>query len=97
GMDKVEFKKNKISIISFLYNNNLKIENGNISNEFFENIFQKVFNPSLSNPFYKSFIEDDGENRQEPIYQNYQLLLDEEVQNSLIHLLIKIQIENKRI
>lgn len=97
GMDGIEYKEGNISIVSFLNNYSLKIEHGNINNVFFKNIFGKIFGKSLSNPFYNSFIQDDGENRQEPIYQNYNLLLDEEIQNTLVHLLIKIQIENKRI
>lgn len=97
GMKNTLFESENITLVSFLNENNFEIENSNVISEFCNGIFKKIFQEDLSNPFYKSFIEDDGKNRSEPIYQNFHLLLDKKVQNSIIHLLIKIQIENKRI
>ncbi|PTJ00911.1 DNA phosphorothioation-dependent restriction protein DptF, partial [Staphylococcus succinus] len=97
GMENTLFESENVTLVSFLNESNFEIENTKVISEFCDGIFNKIFIEDPSNPFYKSFIEDDGKNRSEPIYQNFQLLLDKKVQNSIIHLLIKIQIENKRI
>lgn len=97
GMENTLFESENITLVSFLNESNFQIKNQNVTSEFYNEVFKKIFQEDMSNPFYKSFIEDDGKNRNEPIYQNFQLLLDKKVQSSIIHLLIKIQIENKRI
>lgn len=97
GMDKSQFSKNNVTILSFLNESNFYIDNGEVFSDFYNKIFEKICSIDESNPFYKSFLEDDGFNRNEPVYQNYQLILNKEVQKAIIHLLIKIQIENKRI
>lgn len=97
GMENTLFETDNITLVSFLNESNFKIENQKFISEFFNGIFDKIFQENLSNPFYQAFNLDDGQNRSEPAYQNYQLILDKKVQNSIIHLLIKIQIENKRI
>lgn len=97
GMNNTLFESENITLVSFLNETNFEIENNQVVSQFYKEIFNKIFQEGSTNPFYKSFIDDDGKNRSEPIYQNFQLLLDEKVQDSIIHLLIKIQIENKRI
>ena len=97
GMENTLFESENITLVSFLNESNFEIEDKKVISDFCDGIFKKIFQEDSSNPFYKTFIEDDGKNRSEPIYQNFQLLLDKRVQNSIIHLLIKIQIENKRI
>ncbi|WP_258533851.1 DNA phosphorothioation-dependent restriction protein DptF [Staphylococcus saprophyticus] len=76
GMKNTLFESENITLVSFLNENNFEIENSNVISEFCNGIFKKIFQEDLSNPFYKSFIEDDGKNRSEPIYQNFHLLLD---------------------
>lgn len=97
GMENTVYNFENITIVSFLNEQNFFIENGKITSEFCNNLFNKIFQTDMSNPFYKAFMDDDGENRNEPPYQNYKLLLNPQVQETVIHLLIKIQIENKRI
>ncbi|MCC3743620.1 DNA phosphorothioation-dependent restriction protein DptF [Staphylococcus capitis] len=97
GMVKNKYIENDVTVLSFLNERNFYIENGEVYSEFYNKIFEKICSVDESNPFYKSFIQDDGFNRNEPVYQNYQLILNKEIQQAIIHLLIKIQIENKRI
>ncbi|MFO3692754.1 DNA phosphorothioation-dependent restriction protein DptF [Staphylococcus felis] len=97
GMDKDTYEYREITLVSFLNEEKYKISNGEINNNFIKDIFYKVFNAESSNPFYQSFIQDDGYSRREPIYLNYQLLLNKDVQKTIMFLLNKIQIENKRI
>lgn len=98
GMETTTFKLNNISLVSFLNETTFEIENEiGIKSDFYNSIFRKIFKKEINNPFYKAFIEDDGFNRNEPIYQNYSLMLDESVQNTIKYLIIKTQIVNKRI
>lgn len=98
GMETTTFKLNNISLVSFLNETTFEIENEiGIKSDFYNSIFRKIFKKEVNNPFYKAFIEDDGFNRNEPIYQNYSLMLDESVQNTIKYLIIKTQIVKKRI
>lgn len=97
GMNSTLYESENFSIVSFLNETNFEIIDGKIISNFYNSIFTKVFKKDLSNPFYNTFIKDDGENRSEPTYQNYLLMLNEKVQEAIVHLLIKIQVENKRI
>ena len=97
GMNDIKYSQNDISFISFLKEKVYAVEDGSIESEFYNNILNKVFSKDEENPFYKAFINDDGFKRDEPIYINYRLLLNPRVQATIRFLLIKIQIENKRI
>ncbi|MCD8884869.1 DNA phosphorothioation-dependent restriction protein DptF [Mammaliicoccus sciuri] len=97
GMSKTLYKTNDITLVSFLNERNFKVVNGSVVSDFCNGIFDKIFQEDMSNPFYSSFLKDDGRHRSESAYQNYQLMLNEKVRKSVIHLIIKIQIENKRI
>jgi len=97
GMSKSNFNENDVTVLSFLNESQFHIENGEIYSEFYNRIFEKICSANENNPFYQSFLKDDGFKRNEPIYQNYQLILNKEIQQAIIHLLVKIQIENKRI
>lgn len=97
GMSKTLYKSNDITLVSFLNERNFKVVNGSVVSDFCNGIFDKIFQEDMSNPFYSSFLKDDGRHRNESAYQNYQLMLNEKVRKSVIHLIIKIQIENKRI
>lgn len=97
GMSNTLYKSNDITLVSFLNERNFKVVNRSVVSDFCNGIFDKIFQEDMSNPFYSSFLKDDGRHRSESAYQNYQLMLNEKVRKSVIHLIIKIQIENKRI
>ncbi|MBO3061354.1 DNA phosphorothioation-dependent restriction protein DptF [Mammaliicoccus fleurettii] len=97
GMNQTLYESNGITLVSFLNESSFKVSNGNVVSEFCKGIFDKIFIEDMSNPFYSSFLKDDGMHRNEAAYQNYQLMLNKKVRDAVIHLLIKIQIENKRI
>lgn len=97
GMSNTLYKSNDITLVSFLNERNFTVVNGSVVSDFCNGIFDKIFQENMSNPFYSSFLKDDGRHRSESAYQNYQLMLNEKVRKSVIHLIIKIQIENKRI
>ncbi|PNZ23486.1 DNA phosphorothioation-dependent restriction protein DptF, partial [Staphylococcus petrasii] len=97
GMNNLFFGLENISIVSFLNEKTFTIEQSEVKSDFYDAIFNKIFSEDMDNPFYKAFIEDDGFNRKEPIYQNYLLMLDNNVQRTIKYLIIKTQIVNKRI
>lgn len=88
---------NNYSIVSFLEEQTLTIKDGVVENHFYSELIKKVFLQVDENPIYKAFIEDDGLNRDEPIYLNYKILLNEKVQQSLLFMLNLIRIQDKRI
>lgn len=91
-----ELNDEEVTVVSFLTEKPFIIKNGEVSSDFYNEIMKKIFSESESNPFYENFVRDDGFNRKESIYRNYKLMLNEKVQETVIRLLIKIQIENKR-
>ncbi|UOB20894.1 DNA phosphorothioation-dependent restriction protein DptF [Macrococcus armenti] len=97
GMENIIYRSEDVRFISFLKEEIYTVKDGNIESEFYNNILSKVFTQSEENPFYAAFVKDDGDKREEPIYINYRLLLNPRVQATIRFLLIKIQIENKRI
>lgn len=97
GMEDIIYRSEDVRFISFLKEEIYTVKDGNIESEFYNNILSKVFTQSEENPFYAAFVKDDGDKREEPIYINYRLLLNPRVQATIRFLLIKIQIENKRI
>ena len=97
GMREDAYEHNDITIVSFINEKVNEISEGEIKNLFIIDIFKKVFNKDINNPFYRAYQEDEGFSRNEAVYINYRLMLENSVQKTVIHLLNKIQIENKRI
>ncbi|PTH31435.1 DNA phosphorothioation-dependent restriction protein DptF, partial [Staphylococcus agnetis] len=97
GMREDAYEHNDITIVSFINEKVNEISEGEIKNLFIIDIFKKVFNKDSNNPFYRAYQEDEGFSRNEAVYINYRLMLENSVQKTVIHLLNKIQIENKRI
>lgn len=97
GLKTTTYENDDVSIVSFLSESTYEVEDGKIYSKFYDEILDKIFNKDLKNPFYEAYINDDGENRQGEVYKNYRLLLNKNVQESIKLLIIKIQVENKRI
>lgn len=98
GMDNSVYRGNEnITIVSFLNELPFVIEDGDLISDFYNKIMKKIFDETEHNPFYQNFLKDDGFSRKEAVYQNYKLLLNKDIQETIKKLLIKIQIENKRI
>jgi DNA phosphorothioation-dependent restriction protein DptF len=64
-----------------------------ISSDFIKSIFQKITSQSSSNPFYNALLQDINEGETSKIHQNYKLLSQEPIQNSIIELLITIHLK----
>lgn len=64
-----------------------------ISSKFIKSIFQKITFTSEENPFYNAFLMDMHDENISRVHQNYKLLTQEPIQNSIIELLITIHLK----
>ncbi|MNB78873.1 hypothetical protein D3C75_255850 [compost metagenome] len=73
-------------------------ENGPKS-DYIKGIFRKVTQKTEDNPFYQAYLRDYEENREtavkNPIFQNYELLQHEDVQDKIISILIQVMVKGK--
>ena len=60
-------------------------------------MFNKVFSREKGNPFYEAYLRDINEHHKQAFHDNYRLLLDSDIKNSVIYLLIRAQVEYKEI
>lgn len=64
-----------------------------ISSKFIKSIFQKITLASEENPFYNAFLMDINDEYISKVHQNYKLLAQEPIQDSIIELLITIHLK----
>ncbi len=92
---------NKISFITFSDYNMFELnddENSNYtSSKYISSLFNKITQKDNSNPFYVAYNKDKESNYNNPIIYNYEMLMDEEVQKTIIDYLIKIFIKYRKI
>lgn len=93
------FDKDPVSIISFSDNNLFEFTDdpNNVSSQYLEELFSKITNKSLENPFYVAFNKDLNNKLNSPILYNYELFSLNEVQKIIINIIIKIIIKYKKI
>ena len=96
---KDNFDKDPVSIISFSDNNLFEFSDDadNVSSKYLEELFSKITNKSVDNPFYVAFNKDMENEVNSPILYNYQLFSLKEVQDIVINIIIKIIIKYKKI
>lgn len=63
---------------------------------FYEGLLKKICMENERNPFYQAVIEDKKNNNYSIVHQNYQILCNKHVQNTIINLLIELMIKNKK-
>ncbi|WP_373035579.1 DNA phosphorothioation-dependent restriction protein DptF [Sulfurimonas sp.] len=64
-----------------------------VSSPFIQSIFKKITLHSDNNPFYRAFLKDTEENSISALHQNFKLLSVESIQESIIELLITINLK----
>ncbi len=64
-----------------------------VSSPFIQSIFKKITLHSDSNPFYNAFLKDVEENNISALHQNFKLLSIESIQDTIIELLITINLK----
>lgn len=91
----------KISLVTFSDYNIFELnddEKSNfVSSKYLSDLFNKITQNDYSNPFYVAYDKDKRSNYIHPAIYNYEMLMDEEVQKTIIEYLIKIFIKYKKI
>ena len=88
-------KKNESNIyfINFEDYSKFEFEEHEISSIFIKSLFEKITLQSNANSFYEAFLIDKENNQTSFIHQNFKLLSIEAIQNSIIELLITVNLK----
>jgi len=89
--------KNFLTLINFADYQLFELNDGGISSNFISQLFNKIFQISDNNPFYLAYEKDVELNIKTPILRNYAMLMNDDVQDIIIHLITKIIIKNKKL
>ena len=92
-----QHKHEIFSNVSFVNQTMFEVNNSKIESDFFLSMFNKVFSREKGNPFYEAYLRDINEHHKQAFHDNYRLLLDSDIKNSVIYLLIRAQVEYKEI
>lgn len=84
-------------VISFREDSNFEYTGTELTSEFYSEALNRVFSKSESNPFYLAYKEDVSEGVEGILHYNFEFMLREEIQNTIIFLLIKAEIEHRAI
>lgn len=83
------------NIISFTEQLNFNLGNGKIESDFYETALKKVFSTSLDNPFYQAYLKDKDQGMNKLLHVNYEYMLREDFQKTIVYLLVRAEIEYK--
>lgn len=86
-----------LSIINFTDYQLFELDEDGVSSNFISNLFKKVVQVSDKNPFYLAYKKDLELNIKSPIFYNYFMLMNDEVQDIIIQLITKTIIKNKKL
>lgn len=93
--------KDKVSFITFSDYNMFELTgdaNTNyVSSKYISSLFKKITQNEDFNPFYFAYIKDKESNYVNPLISNYEMLMSEDVQKTIIDYIIKIFIKYRRI
>lgn len=89
--------QNKVSFITFSDYNLFELTERGTSSKYISSLFDKITSKNENNPFYAAYNEDKKLGINNVVMYNYEMFLDKEVQNVIIHYLIKIFIKYKKI
>ena len=91
----------KVSFITFSDYNMFELnddENLNYtSSKYISDLFNKITQKDKKNPFYRAYRKDKKSNLINPIIYNYEMFMDEDVQNTIIDYLIKISLKYRKL
>lgn len=82
-----------VMFINFEDYSKFEMKHDNITSSFIHQLIDKVTAPIDSNPFYKTFQEDQHNGILETVHQNFQLLQLEAIKNSIVELLVTVHLK----
>ncbi|MFD1739507.1 DNA phosphorothioation-dependent restriction protein DptF [Bacillus salitolerans] len=90
-----KYSEESFHLIGFSDYQSYELTNGGPKSSFYLKIFQKVFSNDSNNPFYISYQEDLKNNVKGVIHENFEFLMDKNIQNEIIQLIIQGIVRNK--
>ena len=91
----------KVSIITFSDYNMFELtgdlDSNYVSSNYITSLFKKITQNEETNPFYVAYLKDKESNLISPLIYNYEMLMDEDVQKTIIDYIIKIFIKYRKI
>lgn len=91
----VEKNNSKFKIISFTEKMNFQLIDGKIKSRFYEEALRKIYSISPDNPFYQAYENDIKNGMNKLLHSNYEFMLREDFQKSIVYLLTRAEIEYK--
>lgn len=85
----------RFRIISFIDQSNISIDSGEVDSYFYGRVLDKLFSIDEKNPFYKAYTTDRKKGLNTPLHSNFELLLRNDIQESIKYLLIRAEIQHK--
>lgn len=91
----------KVSFVTFSDYNMFELnddENSNyVSSKYISDLFNRITQKDIGNPFYRAYRKDRESNFISPIIYNYEMLIDKDVQKTIIDYLIKISLKYRKL
>lgn len=91
----LEKNNSKFKIISFTEKMNFQLINGKAKSHFYEEALRKIYSASPNNPFYQAYKDDMNNGMNKLLHTNYEFMLREDFQKSIVYLLTRAEIEYK--
>lgn len=91
----LEKTNSKFKIISFTEKMNFQLINGKAKSHFYEEALRKIYSASPNNPFYQAYKDDMNNGMNKLLHTNYEFMLREDFQKSIVYLLTRAEIEYK--
>ncbi|CAH0417942.1 DNA phosphorothioation-dependent restriction protein DptF [Periweissella ghanensis] len=92
-----QYSTDNFANVSFFAEKEYDLADGQVISHYYNEVFAKIFAPQDSNPFYQAYMLDKHANVETITHQNYQLLMDTNIQQAAINLILKAQIAKKQI
>lgn len=92
-----QYSTDNFANVSFFAEKEYDLADGQVISHYYNEVFAKIFAPQDSNPFYQAYMLDKNANVETITHQNYQLLMDNNIQQAAIKLILKAQIAKKQI
>lgn len=84
---------NDVMFINFEDYSKFEMDYDNITSSFIQQLIDKISTPSNVNPFYHAIQEDRQDRTVDIVHQNFQLLQQEAIKNSIVELLVTVHLK----
>lgn len=85
------------NMVSFNAEQKFTLENGALESHLYQEALDRIFSTDVDNLFYQAYQADQKNGIHSVLHENYQLILQDSVKETIIYLLIRAEIEYKEI